>query len=142
MGGHRLVEAAGPGVHRIEKALTGLTPGKIMLLSLRAKPIGARGIFVEVQATGRRAGGYCDLPGGTAQRDGDMLDAGLDPEPDGWWNCWVATVIDAPGATLRLSLMNERLDPAYQGDGKSGVAVGEVELRETTRFLAQQPSPW
>jgi hypothetical protein len=50
--------------------------------------------------------------------------------------------IDAPDATLRLSLMNERLDPAYAGDGTSGAVVGAVELRETPRFLAQEKSPW
>src|SRR5262249_27440413 len=122
--------------------LTGLTPGKIMLLSFSATPIGARGVFVEVQTAARRGGGYCDLYGATAQRDGEMLDAGLDPQPDGWWRCWVAMPIDAPDAMLRLSLMNERLDPAYVGDGTSGITVGEVELREVNRFLAQEPSPW
>jgi hypothetical protein len=103
---------------------------------------GRRGIFVEVQTVGRRGGGYCDLFGATAQRDGDMLDAGLDPRPSGWSRCWVAMPVDAPGATLRLSLMNERLDPAYVGNGTSGATVGEIELRETPRFLAQEPSPW
>jgi len=140
--GPRILESSGPGPHRIEAALTGLTPGKIMLLSFPAKAIGARGVFVEVQTAGRRGGGYCDLYGATAQRDGDMRDAGLEPLPDGWWRCWIAMPIDTPGATLRLSLMNERLDPAYVGDGISGAAVGEIELRETTRFLAQEPSPW
>ena len=71
-----------------------------------------------------------------------MLDAGLDAQPSGPSRCWVAMPIDAPGATLRLSLINELLDPAYRGDGKSGVAVGTMERRETTRFVAQEPSPW
>jgi hypothetical protein len=140
--GPRIVESSGPGAHRMETALTGLTPGKIVLLSFSAKAIGARGIFVEVQTARRRGGGYCDLHGATAQRDGDMLDAGLGPQPDGWWRCWIAMPIDAPAATLRVGLMNERLDPAYLGDGTSGVIVGEVELQEADRFLAQEPSPW
>jgi hypothetical protein len=50
--------------------------------------------------------------------------------------------IDAPDATLRLSLINQRLDPAYPGDGKSGAVIGAIALRETTRFLAQETSPW
>jgi len=112
------------------------------VLSFSAKAIGARGIFVELQTAGRRGGGYCDLNGLTAQRDGDMLDGGLDAQPDGWSRCWVAMPIDASGATLRLSLTNERLDPAYIGDGTSGAAVGEMELRETPRFLARMESPW
>jgi len=138
----RLIEAAGPGAHRVETSLTGLAPGRTLVLSFPAKAIGARGVYVEVQTAGRRGGGYCDLFGATAQRDGDMLDAGLESQADGWSRCWVAMPIDAPGAALRLSLMNERLDPAYPGDGKSGAAVGAVELTETTRFLAQEPSPW
>jgi len=138
----QMIEAAEPGAHRVEKKLAGFTPGKILLLSFRAKAIGARGIFVEVLAAGRRGGGYCDLPGGTAQRDGDMLDAGLEPEPNGWSRCWVAMVITEPTVTLRLSLMNARLDPVYLGDGKSGAVVGPVELGETARFLAQEASPW
>jgi hypothetical protein len=139
---HRLIESAAPGVHRVETTLTGLMPGKFAVLSFPAKAIGARGIFVEVLAGGRRGGGYCDLYGATAQRDGDMRDAGLEPEPDGWSRCWVAMPVEAPEATLRLSLMNERLDPTYVGDGKSGAAIGAIELRETTRFVAQEASPW
>jgi hypothetical protein len=140
--GQRIIEAAETRVHHVEQKLTGLTLGKVVLLSFRAKAIGARGIFVELLTAGRRGGGYCDLPGETAQRDGDMLDAGLDPAPDGWLRCWVAMPVEAPEATLRLSLMNERLDPLYRGDGKSGAIVGPVELRETTRFLTQEASPW
>lgn len=138
----RIIEAADARVHHVERKLAGLTPGKILLLSLYAKAIGARGIFVEVLAAGRRSGGYCDLPGGTAQRDGDMLDAGLDPAPRGWWRCWVATAVTEPAVTLRLSLINERLDPVYPGDGSSGVGIAPVEPSETTRFLAQEASPW
>jgi hypothetical protein len=141
-GAHKLIESTGRGGHTIETKLTGLTPGLTLVLSFPAKAIGARGIFVEVQTAGRRGGAYCDLHGATAQRDGDMLDAGIDPQPDGWARCWVAMPIDAPEVSLRLSLMNERLDPAYAGDGTSGASVGEIELRETSRFLAQEPSPW
>jgi hypothetical protein len=139
---HRVTEAAGGSVHRIETKLTGLTPGTVAVLSFPAKAIGARGVYVELLAGGERGGGYCDLYGETAQRDGDMFDAGLEPQPDGWWRCWVAMPIDASEATLRLSVMNERLDPAYAGDGKSGAALGAVELRETTRFLAREASPF
>jgi hypothetical protein len=141
-GTYRLVESVGRSAHRVETRLTGLAPGRTLVLSFPAKAIGARGIFVDVQAAGRRGGGYCDLYGQTAQRDGEMFDAGLEPEPDGWWRCWVAMKVEAPDALLGLSLMNERLDPAYAGNGTSGAAVGQVELREMTRFLAQEPSPW
>ena len=112
------------------------------MLSFPAKAVGARGVFVELQTAGGRGSGYCDLEGMTAQRDGDMLDVGLAPEASGWWRCWVAMAVDAPTATLRLSVMNERLDPIYTGDGKSGAAVGRVELHETSRFLADEPPLW
>jgi hypothetical protein len=138
----RLIEGAGPGAHGIETKLTGLRLGTTLLLSFPAKAIGARGVYVEVLTGGKRGGGYCDLYGATAQRDGVMRDAGLEPEPDGWSRCWVAMPVEAPEVTLRLSLMNERLDPTYVGDGNSGASVGAVEMRETTRFLAQEASPW
>lgn len=141
-GADRLIEAAGARAHRVETRLSGLATGVTAVLSFPARAIGARGIFIEVQTAGRRGGGYCDLYGQTAQRVGDMFDADLDPQPDGWTRCWVAMPIDAPDATVRLSLINEGLDPAYVGNGSSGVTVGKVELRETTRFLAQEPSPW
>jgi len=141
-GAGRLIEAAGQGRHGVETTLTGLASGKTVLLSFPAQAIGARGIFVELEAGGRRGGGYCDLYGATAQRDGDMLDVGLEPEPDGGWRCWVAMVVNQPTATLRLSLTTERLGPAYAGDGKSGAVIGDLELREMTRFLAQETSPW
>jgi hypothetical protein len=139
---HRLVESAGPGAHRIETRLTGFVPGRTAVLSFPAKAIGARGVFVELQTAGRRGGGYCDLNGATAQRDGHMLDVGLEPEASGWWRCWVAMSMDAPNATLRLGVMNELLDPTYAGNGTSGAAIGRVELRETSRFIAHEPSLW
>src|SRR5262249_16489510 len=141
-GAQRLTESSGAGAHRADTRITGQSPGSTLVLSFLAKPIGARGVFVEVQTAGRRGGGYCDLYGQTAQRDGDMFDAGLDPQPDGWSRCWVAMPIDAPEAACRLGLMNERLDPGYVGDGRSGAIIRGVELRETAHFLAQEASPW
>jgi hypothetical protein len=141
-GAQRLIESTSPGAHSVKTKLTGLVPGKTLLLSFPAKAIGARGVFVEVLTPGRRGGGYCDLYGETAQRDGDMFDVDLEPQADGWSRCWVAMPIEAPEATLRLSLINERLDPAYAGDGKSSALVGPVGMRETSRFLAREPSPW
>src|SRR5262249_39912103 len=137
-GAHRLTESSGAGAHRADTRIAGLTARRTLVLSLLAKPIGARGVFVAAQTAERRGGGYCDLSGQTAPRDGDMLDAGLDPQPDGWSRCWVAMPIDAPEAALRLSLMNERLDPGYVGDGRSGAVIRGVELRETAHFLAQE----
>ena len=139
---HRLIESTAPGVHRVETTLTGLVPGKTAVLSFPAKAIGARGVFVELQTAEQRGGGYCDLYRATAQRDGDMFDVGVEMERDGRLACWVAMPIGAPSATLRLSLMDEYLEAAYAGDGKSGAEVGPVELRETTRFVAQESSPW
>ena len=141
-GAPRLIETTGGGAHGIETTLTGLTPGKTLVLSFSAKAVGARGVFVEVRTGGKRGGGYCDLYGLTAQRDGAMRDADLEPEADGWSRCWVAMPVEAPEATLRLSLINERLDPSYAGDGRSGALIGAVGRRETGRFLAQEASPW
>jgi hypothetical protein len=139
---YRLVESGGPSPHRVETTVSGLVPGRTAVLSFPAKAIGARGVLVEMQAAERRGGGYCDLYDTTAQRDGDMLDAGLEPELPGWWRCWVAIVVNHSSATLRLSVINERLDPTYTGDSKSGAAVGRIELHQTSRFLAQEASPW
>ena len=55
---------------------------------------------------------------------------GIDAEPDGWFRCWVAMNVDQPGAVLRLSLLDEHLNTAYVGDGRSGVALGNVDVRD------------
>jgi hypothetical protein len=138
----RFIESAGLGVHRVETTVTGLTPGKTMLLSFPAKPVGARGILVELGSAGHHGRGYCDLYGGTAQRDGNMLDVGLEPQADGWSRCWVAMVVNAQSAEVRLGLLDERLDPAYVGNGRSGAAIGALELGEWARFLGKEQSPW
>jgi hypothetical protein len=54
---------------------------------------------------------------------------------------WTAG-LEASAATLRLSLLDERLEPSYVGDGRSGAAIGEIELRETAHFLQREESPW
>jgi hypothetical protein len=141
-GALRLIESAGPGFHSVEATLTGIAPGATAVISFPARPLGARGILVELQTRGQRGGGYCDLPGETAQRDGDMLDVGLDVQTDGWSRCWAAMVLDDPTMTLRLSVLNDHLDPSYVGDGRSGVVVGDMQLREVGRFLHKERSPW
>jgi hypothetical protein len=141
-GSHRIVESASPGGHGVEATMTGITPGATTVVAFPAKSIGARGVLVELRANGRRGRGYCDLYGGTAQRDGDMLDVGLEPQPNGWSRCWVAMVLDDPTVTLRLSLLDQRLEPSYVGDDRSGVAIGEVELQATAHFLHREESPW
>jgi hypothetical protein len=141
-GDRRISENAGAALHRVHATLAGLTPGATMVLSFPARPIGKRGILLELNGGTQSGGGFCDLPGGTATRERDMLDAGIEPQPDGWSRCWVAMVVDAPSVDVHLTLLDERLDPGYVGDGRSGVVVGPFELRETARFLAQERSPW
>jgi hypothetical protein len=141
-GSRLLIEGTGRGLHRVEGTLTDVKPGATTVLSFPARPIGTRGILVELRAGGRQGRGYCDLAGGTAQREGEMLDVGLDAQPNGWSRCWVAMVLGEPTATLRLSLVDEHLEPSYVGDDRSGVAIGEVELRETAHFLHREGSPW
>jgi hypothetical protein len=143
MAGSRVIqESPAPGRHGVAATLAGITPGATTVVSFPAKAIGARGVLVELQANGRRGGGYCDLYGETAQRDGDMLDVGLDVQTDGGSRCWVAMVLNEPTVTLRLSVLNDQLDPSYVGDGRSGVAVGDMQLREVGHFLQKEPSPW
>jgi len=139
---HLLVESTGPGPHAIEGTLTDVNPDVTTVLSFPVRSFGTRGILVELRANGQHGGGYCDLPGATAQRDGDMLDVGLDVQPDGWSRCWVAMKPNASTVTVRLSLMDEHLDPSYRGDGGSGVAIGDMERRETAHFLHKEAAPW
>lgn len=136
-----LVEASGPGVHRIDGKLAGLTPGTVAVLSFPARAIGARGIFIELEMGQQAGGGFCDLVGETATRERDMLDAGIDMVSDRA-RCWVAMPVTDTIATVRLSLLDQDLAPSYVGDGRSGVAVGAIELRETAHFLQGESSPW
>jgi hypothetical protein len=137
-----LVEAPGPGFHRINGTLAGLTPGAIVVLSFPARPIGARAILVELQTGAQSGAGFCNPVDGWATRERDMLDAGLDVQPDGSVRCWVAMPVKHSAATLRLSLLNQDLVASYLGDGLSGAAVGEIALRETPYFLQGESSPW
>jgi hypothetical protein len=137
-----LVEARGPGLHRINGTLTGLTPGSIVVLSFPERPIGTRTMFVELQSGEQSGAGLCNPVDGWATRERDMLDAGLDVEPDGKVRCWVAMPVKSPVATLRLGLLNRDIVASYVGDGESGAAVGDILLRETPYFLQGESSPW
>jgi hypothetical protein len=136
-----LVEASGSGVHRISGTLAGLTPGATAVLSFPARPVGPRGILIELETGAHAGGGFCDLVGETATRERDMLDAGLELT-SGRARCWVAMPVTESTATLRLTLLDQSLARSYVGDGRSGVAFGEIELRETARFLQGESSPW
>jgi hypothetical protein len=137
-----LVEAPGPGVHRINATLAGLTPGAIVVLSFPARPIGTRAILIELQTGDQSGAGLCNPVDGWATRERDMLDAGLDVEPDGKVRCWVAMPVKSPVATLRLGLLNRDVVASYVGDGVSGAAVGDILLRENPYFLQGESSPW
>jgi hypothetical protein len=137
-----LIEGSGPGGHFVEATLTGVDPGAIAILSFPVRALGARGIAVELRTERQYAGGYCDLPGGTAQRDGDMLDVGLDVRSDGAARCWVAMAPKASTVTVRLSLLDHWLQPSYVGDGRSGVAIGDLALRRAAHFVQAESSPW
>jgi hypothetical protein len=141
-GFRRLIERSGPGGHFVEATLTGVDPGAITVLSFPLRAFGARGIAVELRTDRQYAGGYCDLPGGTAQRDGEMLDVGLDVRSDGSARCWVSMALKTSTATVRLSLLDHWLQPAYAGDGRSGVAIGDLELRQAAHFVHAESSPW
>jgi hypothetical protein len=136
-----LIEGAELGVHRISGTLAGLTPGAVVVLSFQARAIGARGIFTELEMGPQSGGGFCDLVGATATRERDMLDAGLDMTSNGA-RCWVAMPVTNSTATLRLSLLDQDLASSYVGDGRSGVAIEEIELRETAHFIEGESSPW
>jgi hypothetical protein len=141
VGESTLVEASGSGVHRINGTLVGLTPGAIAVLSFPARPIGARGVLIELETGAHAGGGFCDLVGETATRERDMLDAGLEVTSDRT-RCWVAMPLTESAATLRLTLLDRSLARSYVGDGRSGVAIGKIELRETADFLQGESSPW
>ena len=102
-----------------------------MVLSFPARPIGTRGIPLELEAGAQSGGGFCDPLGRR-----DRAAAG-----------WLVTLLGRDDARrsivdVRLTLLDERLDPAYVGDGRSGIVVGQFELRETAHFLAKESSPW
>jgi hypothetical protein len=137
-----LVEARGPGVHRMNATLAGLTPGATVVLSFPARPIGTRAIRIELQTGEQSGAGSCNLVDGWATRERDMLDAGLDVQPDGKVRCWVAMPVQHSVATLRLGLLNQHLLVSYVGDGLSGAALGDIALRETPYFLQGESSPW
>jgi hypothetical protein len=136
-----LIEAPRSGVHRINGTLAGLTPGAVAVLSLPARAIGTRGVFIELEMGRQSGGGFCDLVGETATRERDMLDAGVEIT-SGRARCWVAMPVTESTGTLRLSLLDQDLAPSYVGDGRSGVAIGSIELRETPHFLRAESSPW
>jgi hypothetical protein len=140
VGGYQFTEATPPAVHRASATLVWLSPGAIVVLSFPARPVGKRGLLLELTAGAQSGGGFCDLPGGTATRERDMLDAGIEPQPDGWSRCWVAMTVGASIVDVRLTLLDERLDPAYVGTGaralssaNSSCARPRISLRRNRR---------
>jgi hypothetical protein len=132
----RIVESGGYGPHLARIDLKDLLPDGRYAVSAIVKPIGARGLRLEILDSGSsvdRGNVQCDMNGLEAVRGAQTPDAGLDALPDGWMRCWLVPAATPAHATLSLVVLNESGQRAYVGDGTSGILLKDVTIQPWQR---------
>jgi hypothetical protein len=114
-------------LHRIETSVSGASPGQYHTLSVYAKPVGQSAIQLEMRdATppGRYGLSICDLEQGVVSTvHGDVINAGLQQLPSGWFRCWAAMPYATDQVVFNFAIVRQREGNSYSGDGKSGLLL-------------------
>jgi hypothetical protein len=132
----RLVEDTKDARHRIESSADGLQPRSVHTLSVYVKIAERSGIVLEMRD--RRPGKYgvvrFDLKKRMLTRAGDLMDAGMRVEDNGWIRCWAAMPFDSDQAVYTFGLLGPPNGAIqYKGDGRSGLLIWGAQLEPGDR---------
>jgi hypothetical protein len=128
----RIVESGGYGPHLARIELKDLQPDGRYVVSATVKPIGVRGLRMEILDSGSsvdRGNVQCDMNGLEAVRGAQTPDAGLEALPDGWMRCWLVPTAASAHAILNLVVLNDGGQRTYAGGGNSGILVKDVTIQ-------------
>lgn len=126
-----LDETGTTGRHRIWVTVPGVTPGAVGTLSLYVKPVNRQYLEFEIRDHTPGKYGLVRFDFGKRQLDvktGDIVSAGLEPLPDGWFHCWAVTPFATDTAVFSFALTDDQGARSYGGNEKSGVVVSAVQF--------------
>jgi peptidoglycan/LPS O-acetylase OafA/YrhL len=138
----RLVELRELGLHRIEITASGAAPGAVHTLSVYVKPTGRSRVMLEMRDNKIGKYGTVGLDVGrrtVLAKTNDVLEAGILPQPNGWFRCWAAMPLATDQAVFNLTILGKDGGANYSGDGKSGLLIWGAQLepgRRPTNYLA------
>jgi hypothetical protein len=133
----RLGERFAAGLHRIETAISGVTPDEPHTLSLFVKPDGCAGVQFEMADHGAGKYGVARfdlLRKGLVAQIGDVTDSGLQLMPTGWFRCWMVMPFATDRAVFNFTLLNAKGEWRYLGNGVGGLFVWGVQLERGRRM--------
>ena len=123
---YRLVESAGSGFHRLGSTLT-LSVGKgVRTLSLYVKAAERQKLQFEMADSPMAKYGVArfDLLNKTVVAEiGDVVDAGIQELPNGWYRCWAAMPYSNQTETFNFALMDQTGQVRHQGDKDDGLFI-------------------
>ena len=133
----RLGERLATGLHRVETAISGVTPEEPHVLSLFVKPDGCGGIQFEMadHSSGKYGVARFDLlRKGLVAQIGDVTDSGLQKMPAGWFRCWMVMPFATDRIVFNFTLMNKKGQWRYLGNNSCGLFVWGVQLERGSRL--------
>ena len=127
----KLVEAPTAQRHRLGFKFKPLDLNKAYRVSVWIKPVCATGILLDMR-DGKQShfgGAFLNIPKQSVERNvGEVKQAGVETRPDGWTKVWGdLTYADGVGF-FYLGILSAKGEPAYQGDGTTGVILGGIEI--------------
>lgn len=136
----RLVESADNSVlrHYVAIASSAAKPGAIATFSIYFKPSERSSIMLEIRddPPGKYGTVVCTPPegasNGSAEKNGDIVDAGIETADNGWYRCWGAMPFDLARVALAVYL-REQNGVDYQGDGHSGLLIWGAQFQAGSR---------
>jgi hypothetical protein len=128
----RLVETTDNGLHRIETDVTGATASEVHTLSLYVKPAERGAIYFEMRDGGPGKYGVADfdlMSKTVAGQSGDVMDAGMQELPNGWYRCWAAMPYATGTVVFNFTLQGSSDDKnKYVGNSQAGLLIWGVQF--------------
>jgi hypothetical protein len=127
----RLVETSDYDRHRIEAAVSGVTPGQVYTLSVFVKPAGR--IAMQFEMRGEKPGKSSIVQfnfndAAVTYAGGDVSDAGVQALPGGWFRCWAAMPYSGDTAVFNFALLGWQSAATYRGNESAGLLIWGVQF--------------
>jgi hypothetical protein len=134
--GTPLVESAENVRHFLYIITEGARPGAVHTFSIYVKPAGRTRLMLEIRdgaQPGRYGTGKFDLDAGMLDKNGDIVDLGIEAAGGGWFRCWAAMPYNTNQAVLGMYPADKDGGIVFKGDGNPGLLLWGAQFEPGSR---------
>ena len=133
-----VTEDTSDGRHRLEVLVSPVANSSPLTVSFLAKPRGRGRVIVEARDDRSGSNGVAIFnlrDAAVEHRSGDMEDATLDRQEEGWYRLACTMPYRTRTAVINVMLSDDKDAHSYPGDGHSGILVQDFEIAAAESHL-------